>query len=92
VPEIPAALDTMRIELAVALTDGATVQGGCRRPPAAWGEAPAAADHLMKIRDCMGRVFDDAVVERCVAAVQAFERLDATEVRWLMELLRQPNR
>ena len=86
-PEIPAALDTMRIDLAVTLADGTTVRRSCRRPPAAWGELPAAGDHLAKVRDCMRRVFDDAMVDRCVAAVQDFERLDATGVKRLMELL-----
>jgi aconitate decarboxylase len=86
-PEIPASLDRMWIEITVELANGEQVKGRCTKLKGAWGEPLSDDEHLVKVRDCLRREFDDATVESCIATVQRFEKVDSSQVRGLMRTL-----
>lgn len=85
--EIPASLDRMWVELKVELESGERVTGRCDKPKGAWGAPISEEEHLIKVRDCLRKVFDDSTAEDIIATLQRFETLDAKEVRALIRTL-----
>ncbi|MBI3514278.1 MAG: MmgE/PrpD family protein [Proteobacteria bacterium] len=83
-PEMPAAFETMHVEVDVTLADGSVIKTRCNRPAGAWGEVIAPEVHLTKVRDCLARGLDGATAERVIALVDRFETLDSAEVRALI--------
>jgi aconitate decarboxylase len=86
-PDMPAAFETMHVELDVTLSDGRVIKTRCNRPAGAWGEVIPADVHLPKVRDCLKYGLDAATVERVIAMVDRFETLDSGEVRALIALV-----
>jgi 2-methylcitrate dehydratase PrpD len=86
-PEIPASLDRMWVEFDVELASGEHVVTRCTKPKASWGEPIAEKEHLIKIRDCIGAVFDAATTERCITTLQRFDELDSRDIRRLIRSL-----
>ena len=86
-PEIPASLDRMWVEITVELANGERVKGRCTKLKGAWGEPLSDDEHLVKVRDCLRRAFDDATAETCIATVQQFDTVDSSQVHGLMRTL-----
>jgi 2-methylcitrate dehydratase PrpD len=86
-PEIPATLDRMWVEIQIRLRDGNLVTSKCVRPRGVWGSPISEQEHLVKVRDCMRRVLNDADAEKVVASLQEFDRLDPAHIRALMRTL-----
>jgi 2-methylcitrate dehydratase PrpD len=86
-PEIPALLDRMWVDINVELLSGGRIIERCAKPNGAWGKPIPEDEHLAKVRDCMGTVFDVATIENCVSGVQHFDTLESPAVRRLLHSL-----
>jgi aconitate decarboxylase len=86
-PDIPATLDRMWVEIKIGLHDGRRVTGRCVRPRGIWGSPISELEHLVKVRDCIGRVLGGADTKDVISAIREFEHLNPTDVRSLMRTL-----
>jgi aconitate decarboxylase len=86
-PEIPATLDRMWVEIKIRFGGGNLVTGKCFRPRGIWGSPISELEHLVKVRDCMGRVLSENDTENAVASLLEFERLNQDSIRALMRTL-----
>jgi aconitate decarboxylase len=86
-PDMPAAFETMHVEVDVALVDGTVVTTRCNRPAGAWGEVIPAEVHLPKVRDCLKYGLDRDTAARVIATVDRFETLESADVRALIALV-----
>ena len=86
-PAIPARFDQMHVELQVELTDGRVLHTRCDGPRGIWGSPPITdADHLVKVRDCLGRVLPAAQAEQLIALAREVDALDSDGVREMLRL------
>jgi 2-methylcitrate dehydratase PrpD len=84
---IPPDTKNMHMTVEVTLADGSVHRGMCRKPPGTWGIAVDAAQHRAKIRDCLAVRFDAARIDRVIESFQHLERLDAQQLKGLLDLL-----
>jgi 2-methylcitrate dehydratase PrpD len=87
-PDIPATLRQMRVEINVTLADGTLISSKCVQPRGGWGSPISEQEHLVKARDCIGRVLSPSVTEQVIALLREFDLLDSGQIRALMHLLR----
>jgi 2-methylcitrate dehydratase PrpD len=86
-PTIPPRFDQMHVEASAELADGRIVHTRCDGPPGIWGSAPITeAEHLVKVRDCLGRRLPAAKAEQLIALAREVDALDSDGV---VELLRR---
>ena len=86
--DIPARFETMHVDVTVALADGRTLHVRCDGPRGVWGKPPIpAAEHLVKVRDCLAVRLAPKAIERCVALAGSLDGLSADGVRELMALV-----
>jgi aconitate decarboxylase len=89
-PAIPARFDQMYVEASAELADGRVVHTRCNGPRGIWGTPPISEDdHLVKVRDCLGRVMPEAKGEELIALARGIETLDSDGVRELLRLAGQ---
>jgi len=75
------------VELEIELADGTIVRERCERPRGSWGAEPiSAAEHLVKVRDCLAGSLSPAAIEECIALGRRFEELDGSGVRRMLAL------
>jgi aconitate decarboxylase len=86
-PEIPATLDRMWVEVRLKLEGGGLLTAKCIRPRGAWGSPISQPEHLVKVRDCMGRALSKSETENVIAQLQDFDRLNANDIRALTRTL-----
>jgi aconitate decarboxylase len=85
--EIPASLDQMWVDVKIELASGERIIERCAKPNGAWGKPIPEDEHLAKIRDCMGTVFDGATIENCISTMQRFDMLESADLRTLIHTL-----
>jgi aconitate decarboxylase len=87
-PEITTEYNAGRyVDLEIELADGSIVRERCERPRGSWGAEPiSAAEHLVKVRDCLAGSLSPAAIEECVALGSRFEELDGGGVRRMLAL------
>jgi aconitate decarboxylase len=86
-PAIPPRFDQMHVELRVELADGRVLHTRCDGPRGIWGSPPITeADHLVKVRDCLGRVLPEAQAEQLIGLAREVDALDSDGVRELLRL------
>jgi aconitate decarboxylase len=86
-PAVPASLDRMWVEIRIGLDDRTVISSKCVRPRGAWGSPISRQEHLIKVRDCLGRALSDTDTETVISSLQEFERLTPWKVGALMQLL-----
>jgi aconitate decarboxylase len=75
------------VDLEIELADGTILCERCERPRGSWGAEPiSAAEHLVKVRDCLAGSLSPAAIEECVELGSRFEELDGSGVRRLLAL------
>jgi aconitate decarboxylase len=75
------------VDLEIELADGTILRERCERPRGSWGAEPiSAAEHLVKVRDCLAGSLSPAAIEEYVALGSRFEELDGSGVRRLLAL------
>ena len=85
---IPGVLEEMWVEVIVELQDGQRLSARCDGPQGFWGLPPLQrAEHLVKIRDCLGVGLDAEQTERCIQLVETLETLQSSEIAQLMALI-----
>lgn len=77
----------MRFDIEVELNDGTRQRGVCTKPPGTWGKAIDDAEHMVKLRDCLGVRFKQAEQEQVLELLGRLEKLSADELAGLMALL-----
>ena len=71
-----------------ALQDGQRLSARCDGPQGFWGLPPLQrAEHLVKIRDCLGVRLDAEQTEQCIQLVETLETLQSSEIAQLMALI-----
>jgi aconitate decarboxylase len=79
---IPARFEQMYVTLEVDMADGRRLFSRCDGPPGIWGQpAIGAADHLAKVRDCLGVRLTGQAVEDCIGLAERLEELDGAGIR-----------
>lgn len=87
-PSIPGDLHDMRIEIAVRMEDGAELRAECKGPKGNWGMPPLAPeDHLVKLRDCLGRALPRRDMEEVLERLEDLDRQSADGVRRILRLV-----
>ena len=85
-PAIPGRFEDMHVDLSITLTDGRILETRCAGPRGKWGTPPISArDHLVKVRDCLGRWLTPASTEEIIGLASRIDALDAAGVRTLMQ-------
>ncbi|MEI7710800.1 MAG: MmgE/PrpD family protein [Rhodospirillales bacterium] len=85
---IPARFETMHVRLRVELNDGTVLETRCDGPRGMWGQPPIAdADHLTKVRDCLGTTLAPDHIETIVALGSRIDTLTPAEVGTMMGLV-----
>jgi aconitate decarboxylase len=86
-PAIPARFDQMHVEASAELADGRVVHTRCDGPRGIWGSPPISEpDHLVKVRDCLGRVMPEAKADDLITLARRIDVLDSDGVRELLRL------
>ncbi len=86
-PDIPGELENMWVEVAVELQSGACLTARCNGPKGFWGLPPLTrAEHLVKIRDCLGMRLPQTAIEQCIQLVDDLDNLSPAQVRELIAL------
>jgi len=86
---IPARFETMHVRLRIELKDGSVLETRCDGPRGMWGQPPISeADHLVKVRDCLGTTLDAGAVEKVIALGSRIDTLTPAEVSDMMELVK----
>jgi 2-methylcitrate dehydratase PrpD len=86
-PAIPARFDQMHVEASAQLADGRVVHTRCDGPRGIWGSPPISEpDHLVKVRDCLGRVMPEAKADDLITLARRIDVLDSDGVRELLRL------
>jgi aconitate decarboxylase len=87
-PEISSQFNKMSISADVEMTDGRKLHARCDGPPGIWGSPPISeTDHLVKVRDCLGRRLPSDRSEAVIALAGRVETLDAAGVREILALV-----
>jgi aconitate decarboxylase len=85
---IPSALEKMWVEVSVELRSGQRVTARCNGPKGFWGLPPLTEEeHLVKIRDCLGRRLGHDEIGRCIHLVRDLDTLEPDAVRELLALV-----
>jgi 2-methylcitrate dehydratase PrpD len=85
---IPARFETMHVRLRVELNDGSVLETRCDGPRGMWGQPPIAeADHLVKVRDCLGTMLSAEAVENAIALGARIDTLTPAEVSEMMGMV-----
>jgi hypothetical protein len=75
------------VDLEIELADGTTVRERCERPRGSWGAEPiSAAEHLVKVQDCLAGSLSPAAIDACVELGSRFEDVDGSGVRRMLAL------
>jgi aconitate decarboxylase len=75
------------VDLEIELADGTTIRERCERPRGSWGAEPiSAAEHLVKVRDCLAGSLTPSAIDEYVELGSRFEQLDANGVRRVLAL------
>jgi hypothetical protein len=75
------------VDLEIELADGTTVRERCERPRGSWGAEPiSAAEHLVKVRDCLAGSLAPAAIDEIIELGGSFETLDGKGVRRMLAL------
>ncbi|MGE0820890.1 MAG: MmgE/PrpD family protein [Candidatus Binatia bacterium] len=91
-PKIPGELEKMWVDVTVELANGRHVAVTCRGPKGFWGLPPLTRDeHLRKVRDCLSSRLGPDEIERCIQLAEDLDRLDAGDVRELVEIVGRDN-
>jgi hypothetical protein len=77
----------MWVDVKIELASGERIIERCAKPNGAWGKPIPEDEHLAKIRDCMGTVFDGATIENCISTMQRFDMLESADLRTLIHTL-----
>jgi aconitate decarboxylase len=86
-PAIPGRFEDMHVLLRIELDGGHVLETRCDGPRGKWGTPPISeAEHLVKIRDCLGTRLEPAAAERVIGLARHVDDLDAAGVRQLMHL------
>jgi aconitate decarboxylase len=87
-PEITTEYNAGRyVELEIELADGTIVRERCERPRGSWGAEPiSAAEHLVKVRDCLAGSLAPSAIEEYLELGSRFEQLDGNGVRAMLAL------
>ena len=79
------------VDLDIELMDGTHIRERCERPRGSWGAEPISdAEHLVKIRSCLGGSLSAPAIEELIGLGQGFEHLEAGGVRKMLSLARGP--
>ncbi len=85
---IPARFETMHVRLRIEMNDGAVLETRCDGPRGMWGQPPIAdADHLVKVRDCLGCKLDTSAAEGVIDLASRIDTLTPDQVREMMALV-----
>ncbi|MBI3249627.1 MAG: MmgE/PrpD family protein [Deltaproteobacteria bacterium] len=84
---IPGEMEKMWVDLEVQLADGQQLAVRCNGPRGFWGRPLTRAEHLVKVRDCLGARLSSQDVERCIELAEGLDELGADGVRELMALV-----
>ena len=85
---IPARFETMHVRLRIEMNDESVLETRCDGPRGMWGQPPIAdADHLVKVRDCLGCRLDEPLAERVIGLASRVDTLTASELREMMALV-----
>jgi hypothetical protein len=75
------------VDLEIELADGTVVRERCERPRGSWGAEPiSAAEHFVKVRDCLAGSLAPSAIEECLELGGRFEQLDGNGVRAMLAL------
>jgi aconitate decarboxylase len=75
------------VDLEIELADGTRVHERCERPRGSWGAAPiSAAEHVVKVRDCLAGSLMPAAIDEFLELGGRFEQLDGDGVRRMLAL------
>lgn len=85
--DIPGEMEKMWVELEVRIVDGRQLTVRCNGPRGFWGRPLTRAEHLVKVRDCLGARLSSQDVERCIELTEGLDELGADGVRELMALV-----
>ena len=86
-PTIPGRFEETHMLLRVELTDGRVLETRCDGPRGKWGTPPISeAEHLVKVRDCLGTRLQPAAAERIIELARRVDDLDAAGMRQLVQL------
>ena len=86
---IPARFETMHVRLKVVLNDATVLETVCNGPRGMWGQPPiAAADHLVKVRDCLGTTLAAEAVEKVIGLASRIDELTAADLSEMMGLVK----
>ncbi len=85
---IPARFETMHVHLHVELNDGTVLETTCNGPRGMWGQSAIAdADHLVKVRDCLGTKLSAGAVEKVIGLGSRIDTLAPAQVGEMMGLV-----
>jgi hypothetical protein len=87
-PAITTAYNAGRyVDLEIELVDGTIVRERCERPRGSWGAEPiSAAEHMVKVRDCLAGSLAPSTVDEWIELGSRFEQLDGNGVRRMLSL------
>jgi aconitate decarboxylase len=75
------------VDLTIELADGTIVRERCERPRGSWGAEPiSAAEHLVKVRDCLAGSLTPEAIDECLELGRRFEELDRNGIRRMLAL------
>ena len=78
----------MHVTVELTLRDGSRLSASCRGPRGAWGqEELTAADHDVKLLDCLGRALSRKNVDALLALLDRMEDLRSGELKRLIALI-----
>ena len=87
-PAIPNDLHDMRVEITAEMVDGTKHEAVCKGPKGTWGMPPLEpADHLVKLRDCLGRALSRRDMDDVLERLEDLDRQSAEGVRRILRLL-----
>jgi 2-methylcitrate dehydratase PrpD len=75
------------VDLEIELADGTVVHERCERPRGSWGAEPiSAAEHIVKVRDCLAGSLAPSAIDECLELGNRFEQLEGNDVRRMLAL------
>jgi hypothetical protein len=80
------------VDLEIELADGTVIRERCERPRGSWGAEPiSAAEHIVKVRDCLAGSLAPAAIDELLELGSRFEQLDGSGVRRMLALACREN-
>lgn len=87
-PAIPGEWIGMHVAIEVEMRDGSRLNAVSHGPRGAWGQSPlSSSEHEVKLRDCLGTVFDGRRVTRLLGLLDGLERQTARGIRAMVAML-----